>query len=115
MGLARYPVCFGDNSLTQFNPISKTSIFSFVFRCPASLFVYPEFCKRLPVNQPSSSCCSRVARLRSTSLQQIGGTGSASRQVTARKKRKRGYFKRLKLGKLIGQATHFIPGGGLLT
>jgi len=58
---------------------------------------------------------SRVARLRSTSLQQIGGTGSASRQVTARKKRKRGFFKRLKLGKLIGQATHFIPGGGLLT
>ena len=62
-----------------------------------------------------SSRSSRVARLRSTSGQQIGGTGFASRAVTARKKRKRGFFKRLKLGKLLRQAAHFIPAGGPLT
>jgi len=58
---------------------------------------------------------SRVARLRSTSGQQIGGTGFASRAVTARKKRKRGFFKRLKLGKLLRVGAHFIPGAGQLT
>ena len=62
-----------------------------------------------------SSRSSCVARLRSTSGQQIGATGFKSRAVTARKKRKRGFFKRLKLGKLLRVATHFTPVGGLLT
>jgi len=50
----------------------------------------------------------RVAPVALYFWQRIGGTGFASRAVTARKSGKRGFFKRLKLGKLLGAATHFI-------
>jgi hypothetical protein len=37
MGLARYPVCFRDNSLAQFNPISKHLSSVLFFGLPISL------------------------------------------------------------------------------
>ena len=62
-----------------------------------------------------SSRSSRGARLRSTSMRRVLGTGSASHRVAARKKRKRGFFRRLKVGKLLRLGAHFIPGAGPLT
>ena len=62
----------------------------------------------------ASSRISRLVRLRSTAGRRLGGTGFASRLVTARKKRRRGFFKRFKLGKLFRQVAAFTPAGRLL-
>ncbi len=57
----------------------------------------------------------RHARLRSSTLRVHPGTGLDVPRVTARKRRKRGFFGRLHLDKLARLAAHFTPVGGLLT